>query len=59
MPDIIVGTTISISTVMPEIKGVATSVVEKVARIKKTINLSQSFFNRAGHLRKKPENLLL
>jgi hypothetical protein len=59
MPDIIVGTSISISTVIPETNGVATRVVENVARSKKTVNLSQSFLNHSGHLRKKPENLLL
>ena len=54
-----VGTTISIITVTPETKGVATRVVEKVARIKKTNNLNQSFFNHSGHFRNRPENLLL
>jgi hypothetical protein len=49
----------SIITVIPDTNGVATSVVEKVASNKKTNNLNQSFFNHSGHLRKRPENLLL
>jgi hypothetical protein len=54
-----VGTISSKSTVIPEILGVATRVVEKVARKRNTISLSQLLFNHLGHLRNNPENLLL
>jgi flagellar biosynthesis/type III secretory pathway ATPase len=59
IPAIRVGTRRSISTVMPEIIGVATRVVEKVARSIKTIRRGQSFVNQTGHLLKSPKNLLL
>jgi hypothetical protein len=55
--DIRVGTNSNISTVIPETRGFATRVVEKVANKRNTASLSQSFCNHDGHFRKSPENL--
>ncbi len=51
-----VGTSRSISTDSPETLGLATRVVEKVARIIKTISLSQLLVNHTGHTRERPKN---
>jgi hypothetical protein len=52
--DIIVGTVSNIIITIPEIRGIATIVVEKVARIKKTISFSQPLLSCFGHFRNKP-----
>src|SRR5450759_3047417 len=57
--DIKVGTSNNINTVRPETTGVATRVVEKVARSIKKNSRGQSLLNHFGHLRKSPEILLL
>lgn len=57
--DINVGMIKSPSIVRPDNSGVATSAVEKVARIIKTNNLGQSLLKAFGHFRNSPENLLL
>jgi hypothetical protein len=52
--DIIVGTTSNITITIPEIFGTATIVVENVASIRNTINLSQLLLNCFGHLKNNP-----
>jgi hypothetical protein len=54
-----VGNRISISTVIPDILGLATRVVEKVASSKNTMSLNQSLVRAAGHFKKRPESRLL
>jgi hypothetical protein len=52
--DMNVGINSNIKTEIPEMIGVATRVVEKVASNMKKKSLSQSFFNHEGHVRERP-----
>ncbi len=56
--DISVGTSSKPITAKPETRGFATSVVENVARVRKTNRRSHSFLSQTGHFRNRPENLL-